>query len=70
MTNETQIADKGILLIALGHPQYGIMAANLAATIRVNSDIPIHLVHDQTSLAHLSDKHMDLFTSADICPEE
>lgn len=39
---------KGILLIALGHPNYYAMAAVLAASIKVNDDLPVCLVTDHT----------------------
>ena len=61
---------KGILLIALGRPQYGNLAANLAASIRYTSDIPIHVVYTEGSLSHLSKEHLSLFTSTAICPPE
>jgi len=36
---------KGILILALGYPQYGRMAAALAQSIRWHSDIPIALAY-------------------------
>lgn len=36
----------GILMIAIGHENYMRMAVNLAASIKCNSKISIHLVHD------------------------
>lgn len=62
---------RGVLLIALGAPEYGQMAANLAASIRYSDpDVPIHIVHTQSSLSHLSDAHRALFSSFAVCPEE
>jgi len=47
------------------------MAANLAASIRYNDpDIPIHLVHTEKSVSHLSHLHRALFTSFALCPAE
>lgn len=67
----TKTPTRGILLIGLGDPNYGNMATNLAATIRVSDpDIPIHLVWHGRSIGHLSDKHKALFTSMSECPEE
>jgi len=37
--------NKGILLLALGSPQYGRMAEALAQSIRFHSDVPIALAH-------------------------
>ena len=62
---------QGILLIALGHYQYGNMAANLAASIRFNDkDVKIHLAYSEGALMQLSAQHRQLFTSTSICPEE
>lgn len=49
---------KGILLIALGHPNYYQMAAVLAASIRVNDDLPVCLVTD----IKIPDQHEFLYT--------
>jgi hypothetical protein len=66
-----QSPTRGILLIALGAPEYGDMAANLAASIRYSDpDIPIHLVHTDRSISHLSPLHRALFTSLALCPEQ
>ena len=61
----------GILLIALGSPQYGCYAANLAASIRCNDPaLPIHLVHTTDSISQLAPAHLALFTSLAVCPKE
>lgn len=61
----------GILLIALGHPQYGNMAANAAASIRMaDKDVPIHLVYHGNSISHLTPQHKALFTSMAVCPDK
>jgi len=61
----------GILIIALGAPQYGRMAANLASSIRfADAEVKIHLVWSGASISHLSDKHKALFTSMSECPAE
>lgn len=36
----------GIVMIAIGHENYVKMAVNLAASIKCNSKLPIHLIHD------------------------
>jgi hypothetical protein len=70
-TAGSQSQDRGILLIALGAPEYGCMAANLAASIRFGDpDIPIHLMHTDSSVSHLSAAHLALFTSMAVCPVE
>lgn len=62
---------RGILLIALGSPHYGRMAANLAASIRYgDKDIDIHLVSQESALTHLSESHRALFTSISECPPD
>ena len=68
---KTQPTKPGIILIALGSPQYGRYAANLAASIRWNDPtLPIHLVHTEESISHLTAEHRALFTSLAICPPE
>lgn len=52
---------KGIILISTGHANYGKMAYNLAITIKGVESIPIAVVHDHTSLAHLNDKQKEVF---------
>lgn len=62
---------RGILLLALGHPQYGRMAANWASAIFHNDrDMPIHLVYSGNALSHLTPYHLALFSSFAECPEE
>jgi hypothetical protein len=70
-TSQQPPRSRGILLIALGAPQYGNMAANLAASIRIKDPaVPIHLVHTQPSISHLAPAHLALFTSRVECPAE
>jgi hypothetical protein len=60
---------KGIVLIALGNPNYLKMAANLASSIRhTDKEISIHLVH--SGLSHLTNEHLALFTSFAECPQD
>lgn len=61
---------QGFLIIALGHPQYGRMAANLAASIKHQSTKPIHLVYSGESISHLTEQHKQLFTTIQECPKE
>ena len=63
--------ERGILIIALGAPEYGRMAANLASSIRfADKDMKIHLVWSGQSISHLTDAHKALFTSMAECPAE
>lgn len=63
--------ERGIVLIAMGHPYYGEMAANLAASIRfTDKDMPIHLVWAGNALDHLQKEKLQLFTSMQQGPEE
>lgn len=63
---ENKPKTKGILLIALGHVQYGNMAYNLANSIRFsNPDLPIHLVHTDSSVSQFPDYRP--FTTHEVC---
>ena len=62
---------RGILILALGSPEYGRMAANLASSIRyADANIKIHLVWSGAGISHLTEKHKALFTSMAECPLE
>jgi hypothetical protein len=63
--------NQGILLIALGHKNYGCMAANLAMSIRANGvQIPITLATQADTIARLDENYKSLFTSIIECPAE
>ena len=57
----------GIVLMAFNKPAYGKMAFNMALTIKhYNPAIQIQLIHDQSALSHLNERHkafFDIFTS-------
>lgn len=53
--------EKGILLLAIGHPYYGRMAYNLAVTIKAAEDIPIAIVRSSGSLSHLNPQQLKVF---------
>lgn len=54
--------NRGILLIATGHPYYGRMAFNLAMTIKaIEPDCNIALIHNDSSIAHLSETQKEVF---------
>jgi len=63
---------RGIILIALGAPYYGQLAANLAASIQFTCGgrMPIHLVWAENALAHLTQQKLGLFTTMQECPHE
>ena len=66
---ESHTPSRGILLIALGAPEYGHMAANLAASIRYGDpEIAIHLVHTERSVSQLTPAHKAFFSSMVECP--
>lgn len=58
---------KGIIMIAVGHINYYKMAVNLAASIRANSTMPIHLVHDGKFTTLLPNEQR-IFTSNSAVP--
>lgn len=63
--------EKGILLIALGHPIYGKMAAALAASIKAASqEIPIVLYCSEQSTSRLMEGEKKLFDQMHTMPEE
>jgi len=59
----TKKTDQGFILIAITHPYYGRMAANLANSIKAAApDIPIALVGDEAGMRHLNDAERGLFS--------
>ena len=61
----------GILIIAVGHKNYGQLAGTLAASIRANGcDLPIHLVYEEDTITRLDDQYLSFFTSKSIIPKE
>lgn len=70
-SNKQESVKRGFVLLALGSPMYGKLAANAATSIRFNhSTIPIHLVYSGEALSHLLEAHKALFTSMEVCPEK
>lgn len=62
---------KGILIFACGHPNYGRMAYNLAATIKaVEPEIEIAVVRTAGSLNHLGESQRALFSHFIDLPED
>ncbi|HET6255856.1 MAG TPA: hypothetical protein VFE32_17395 [Puia sp.] len=55
--------EKGIVILALGHPNYGRMAAVLVALIRcMNRKLPIALLTNHAGARHLNAEERKLFT--------
>jgi hypothetical protein len=53
---------KGILLLAIGRPEYGNMAFNMALTIkRYSPELPIKLIYDPEALIQLSGEQKKFF---------
>ncbi len=62
---------RGVLLIALGHAQYGKMAYTLASSIKHTSpDVPIHLVYTDSAIAHLNEHQLSVFNTIAEAPHE
>lgn len=62
---------KGILIIAVGHANYGKLAANLAMSIKANNvQLPIHLVYTESTLKGVGDDYIRFFDSKAECPGE
>jgi hypothetical protein len=63
--------NKGIVLIATGHPYYGRMAYNLSMSIKaIDPDFPICIIHSERSLNHLSESQRRFFDQMILLPEE
>lgn len=70
MEKASEVTAKGILLLALGHSEYGKMALNLALSLKANSDIKIALVHDNSAIRLLSKEEKAVFDELIVCPME
>lgn len=65
------VKTRGVVLIALGHQQYGRMAFNLLMTIRSSDpDMPVTLIHNESSLAHLTQRQRGMFSGLISCHTE
>ena len=61
--------DKGILIIAVGHANYGKLAANLAMSIKgSNCTLPIHLVYTESTLKGVGEDYERFFDTKAECP--
>lgn len=62
---------KGVLILALGHPYYGRMAAQLAMSIKtVSPNTNITVVKSGISLNHLNNDYLKFFDNIIECPKE
>lgn len=52
---------KGIVIVAIGHPEYGRNAFNLAVTIKAVELFPVALIYDDTAISHLDSQQISLF---------
>lgn len=60
---------RGVLLIALGHAQYGKMAYTLANSIKHTCpQIPIHLVYTPSAVTHLNETQLGVFNTIAEAP--
>lgn len=62
--------EKGIIIIAVGHPYYGKMAYNLAVSIKAVEDFPVTVVYSGQSLSHLSEEQKSVFDNMVFLPED
>ena len=61
---------KGILILSLGHSNYGRMALNLALSIRhFDKRVPIHLVYTDSAITGIKN-NMQYFSSTSVCPKD
>ena len=61
---------KGILIVATGHPNYGNMAYNLAASITAAEDMPVAVVYEGDALNHLNDEQRKVFAKVILLPKK
>ena len=65
-----KMRNTGILIIAVGHPQYARMAENLARSIRFQSDIPICLAWGGKSISALNGNSFKYFDEMIEMPKD
>lgn len=65
----SNLAHKGIVLVACGHNYYGRLAYNLALSIKaVDPSFPVAVIHSEGSLSHLSDDRKKIFDKLILLP--
>lgn len=61
---------RGVILVAMGHENYGKMAFNLAISLKhTDKDVKIHLAYTPTAIKDMSDRDKSAFTSMSEIPE-
>lgn len=63
------MAKKGILILALGHANYGKLALNLALSLKFTSKLPVALAYSSSAITHISG-HLDKFDKLIEVPEK
>lgn len=56
-----ELVNKGIVIVATGHPYYGRQAYNLAISIKAVEDIPVSVLYAGRALNHLSEDQINYF---------
>ncbi len=70
-TETTKTEKRGVVLIALGHANYGRMAYNLAVSLlNTSPDLKIHLVFNKSAIAHLNEAQIQVFSTMQEAPKE
>lgn len=64
------LKEKGIVIIATGHPYYGRMAYNLALTVKAVEEFPVAVIYSGRALDHLSERQLSVFTDIISVPED
>ena len=68
---EIKTEKQGVVLIALGHANYGRMAYNLAVSLlNTAPDLKIHLVFTNSAIAHLNEAQMQVFSTMQEAPKD
>lgn len=67
--NKNMKQEKGIIIFAVGNPQYGRLAYNLALTLKGAGDCHITLVRSGNSLSHLSQEKFQYFDNIIELPD-
>lgn len=67
----TTAKTKGVLMIGVGHPNYGSMCLNLAMSIKYSSpNTKIAVVHSENSLNYIRPENRSFFDHLIECPKE
>lgn len=61
---------KGVVICAWSHPFYGNYAAQLAASIKYTTDLPVTLLYTPSAVTHFTDVHKSFFSQMIEIPNE